>query len=407
MALTETSVKGAIRRAIKTGAGGKKYDERGLYLLLRPQGDRCGAWWRFKYRFQGKERGLSLGVYPDVKLKEARDKRDEARTLLAGGIDPSHQRKIEKQSNALTFQAVAEEWLQLQSHSLAELTLAKARWLFGSHIFPEIGSEPIGAISAPLLLSALRKIEAKGANETAQRAKQKCSQVFRYAIATGRADRDPTQDLRGALAPVVTQNHAAITEPVRVGELLRAIDGYVGQSVTHAALRIAPLVFVRPGELRAAEWAEFDLEAGQWRIPGSRMKMGEQHIVPLSTQAVAILRDLQALTGRGKYVFPSLRTMARPMSENTLNAALRRLGYSGDDMTAHGFRSTASTLLNEQGWHPDLIELQLAHAERNKVRGAYNKAQRIEERRRMMQAWADYLDGLRSGVIVVPFKRAV
>lgn len=405
MPLTEATIKGAIRSAIQTATGGKKYDERGLYLLLEPRGTRCGAWWRFKYRFQGKERGLSLGVYPDVKLKQAREKRDDARALLADGVDPSRQRRVQKQSHALTFKLVAEEWLQLQSQSLAQLTLAKARWLFDSHIFPEIGSEPISRITAPLLLAALRKIEAKGAHETAQRAKQKCSQVFRYAIATGRADRDPTQDLRGALAPVVTQNHAAITEPSRVGELLRAIDGYVGQPVTHAALRLAPLVFVRPGELRAAEWAEFDLETAEWRIPGSRMKMGEQLVVPLSTQAVAILRDLHALTGRGRYAFPSLRTTARPMSENTLNAALRRLGYTGDDMTAHGFRTTASTLLNEQGWHPDLIELQLAHAERNKVRAAYNKAQRLDERRKMMQAWADYLDGLRASVNVVLFRR--
>lgn len=230
--------------------------------------------------------------------------------------------------------------------------------------------------------------------------------MFRYAIATGRAERDVSADLKGALAPAVTRNFPAITEPARIGELLRAIEGYAGQRAVHAALRLAPYVFVRPGELRQAEWVEFDLEAADWRIPAERMKSREAHLVPLSSQAVTILRGLQPITSAGRYLFPSLRTSARPISNNTINAALRRLGYDKDQMTGHGFRSMASTCLNEQGWHPDLIELQLAHAERNQVRAAYNKAQRLGERRKMMQAWGDYLDALRAGARVVPFKRS-
>jgi integrase len=255
------------------------------------------------------------------------------------------------------------------------------------------------------LLSVLRKIEGRGTHETAHRAKQHCGRVFRFAVATSRAERDITADLRGALAPVSSRHRAALTEPARIGELLRAIETYQGQPITAYALKLAPLVFVRPGELRAAEWSEFDLEASEWRIPAARMKMREPHIVPLSSQAVLILRDLQPLSGAGRYVFPSLRTPSRPMSNNTVNAALRRLGYSKDEMTGHGFRALASTCLNEQGWHPDLIELQLAHAERNKVRAAYNRAQRLSERRKMMQAWSDYLDRLRTGAEVVPIKR--
>jgi integrase len=272
--------------------------------------------------------------------------------------------------------------------------------------YPYIGSRPIAKLGAIDVLKVLKRIEGRGTHETAHRTRQRCSQVFRYAVQTERAAHDVTADLRGALAPVVSEHHAAITEPSRIGELLRAIDGYTGHSVT--ALKLAPLFFVRPGELRHAEWTEFELDGNepQWRIPADKMKMGEQHLVPLSKQAVALLRELQPLTGRGPYLFPSLRSRARPMSNNTVNAALRRLGYTSEEMTGHGFRSLASTCLNEQGYHPDLIELQLAHAERNKVRAAYNKAQRLPERRKMMQAWADYLDGLRASANVVPFRRA-
>lgn len=251
-------------------------------------------------------------------------------------------------------------------------------------------------------------MEARGIHDTAHRTRSACSRIFRFAVATGRAERDVTVDLRGALAPVQRRHRAAIIDPTQIGELLRAIDGYTGQATTHAALTLAPLVFVRPGELRAAEWKEFSLDASEpeWRIPGERMKMGEPHIVPLSRQAVEVIRSIQPVTGGGRYLFPSLNTPLRPISENTINAALRRLGYSSDDMTGHAFRSMASTCLNEQGWHPDLIELQLAHAERNKIRAAYNRASRLAERRKMMQAWADYLGGLRVGNNVVGIKRS-
>jgi integrase len=261
-------------------------------------------------------------------------------------------------------------------------------------LFPSLGDRPIAEIKAPDLLAALRKIEARGKYETTHRAKQRCGQVFRYAIATGRAEHDISADLRGALAPVVTKNRAAVTHPARVAELLRAIDGYHGSPTTVYALKLASRTFVRPGELRCAEWSEIDLNNAEWRIPAARMKMGDLHIVPLARQVIEYLRELHAITGRGKFLFPSLQTKLRPISENTVNVALRRLGYSRDEMTGHGFRAMASTLLNEKGWHPDLIELQLAHAERNRVRAAYNRAQRLIERRTMMQAWADYLDAL-------------
>jgi integrase len=395
-----------IRAAKPTDKPYKLSDRDGLHLLVTPKGKRL---WRFRYRRPGvapaREEGrrqgrpenlLSLGSYPEMSLVEAREAAIDKRRLVAAGHDPAAEKKAELAQRVNTFQAVADEWLGKQT--LAEVTRAKALWLFGL-VLPDIGSRPIAEIKPPDVLQTLRKIEAKGHHETAHRAKQRISQVFRYAIATGRAENDPTWALRGALkAPDVT-NHAALTDPGDVGKLLRDIDGYVGQPVTAAALKLAPLTFVRPGELRAAEWVELTLDGAEptWRIPGPRMKMKEQHIVPLSTQAVAILRELQPLTGRGKYVFPSLLSSERPMSNNTVNTALRRLGYTGDEMTGHGFRSTASTLLNEQGFHPDLIELQLAHAERNKVRAAYNKAQRLPERRKMMQAWADYLDGLKAG----------
>jgi integrase len=398
--LTETKIKAAKPR----GKPYKLFDGGGLFLLITPEG---GRWWRLKYRVNGKERGLSLGVYPTVGLKLAREQREEAKALLAAGRDPSEQRQAAKVEQAVTFEAVTREWLALQGHKLAPVTLDKARWMLGL-VLPRLGDKPIGTIAPPDLLVELRKIEANGTHETAMRTRQRVGQIYRYAIATGRAERDITADLRGALAPAVTVNRAALTDPAKVAGLLRAIEGYVGQPATHAALKLAPLLFVRPSELRAAEWTEFDLAADGplWRIPAARMKMKEPHLVPLSAQAVQILTALQPLTGSGRYLFPSLRTADRPMSDNTLNAALRRMGYSGEEMTAHGFRAMASTLLNEQGFPPDVIELQLAHAERNKVRAAYNRAQRLPERRRMMEAWARYLDGLRSGGNVVPIRRS-
>jgi len=390
MALTEV----AVRSAKATEKDSKLFDGRGLYLLVCVNGSKL---WRLKYRFAGREKLLSLGAYPDVGLKQARENCEAARKLVASGIDPSSQRKLEKAALNNTFEAVAREWLALQEKTLTESTLSRERSRLERFIFPQLGNRPIAQITPPELLNALRRIELRGTNESAHRTRSICSRVLRFAVATGRAERDCTADLRGALPPVTGGHFAAITEPTKVGELLRAIDGYVGQPSTAYALRLAPYVFVRPGELRQATWSEFDLNVGEWRIPGERMKAGEPHLVPLSRQALDILRALHPITGHGHFLFPSLRSAARPISDNTINAALRRLGYSGEEMTGHGFRSMASTALNEQGWHPDVIELQLAHAERNKIRGAYNRAQRLAERRRMMQAWADYLDGLRAG----------
>ncbi len=316
MPLTDTSIKAAIKEANDSKTETKKFDEGGLYLLLKLRGGKCRTWWRLKYRFGGKERGLSLGVYPTVTLKRAREKRDEAKALLADGVDPSEQRKANKLSQALTFQLIAEEWLQLQSKKLSKATMTKSRWLLDDFLAPAIGSRPIAQLGASDILPALRKIEARGTHETAHRAKQLAGRIFRYAVATGRTDRDPTADLRGALAPVVTESHAAITDPTQIGQLLRAIDGYQGQPATGAALKLAPIFFVRPGELRGAEWSEFDLTVSKtWRIPGPRMKMGEPHLVPLPTQAITVLQSLQAITGEGRFLFPSIRTPQRPMSE--------------------------------------------------------------------------------------------
>jgi integrase len=391
--------------AIKAAKPGKHFDGGGLYLQVAPS----GSYWRMKFRYGGKEKLLSFGVYPEVSLGEARKRRDEERALLRAGRDPAAEKQAAKLrakiSTANTFGAIAEEWLDKQRVKLAEVTATKAVWLLG--MASSLNKRPIAEIEAPDVLAVLRTIEAAGHHETARRVKQRIGQVFRYAIATGRATRDPTPDLRGALTPVVSTPRAAITDPNAVANLLRAIDGYTGQPATHAALRLAPLVFARPGNLRAMEWTELDLDAAEWRIPAGKMKMREAHVVPLSSQAVAILRELQPLTGSGRYVFPSLRTRQRPMSENTVNAALRRLGYDKDTMTGHGFRAMASTRLNEMGWSPDVIERQLAHAERNTVRAVYNRAQYMAERRKMMQVWADYLDNLRIGGNVIPIKRGV
>lgn len=399
--LTETVIKAA--RA--TDKPRKLFDERGLFLLVNPNGSRL---WRLKYRLGGKEKLFAIGAYPDIGLKRARERRDDARKLIAEGIDPSAKKKAERQASADTFAAIAAEWLNLQRKTLKPKTITKAQWLLDDWLNKYLGSRPIHTITAPEILAACRRPESQGKHETAHRVRALAGRIMRYAVATGRADRDPSRDLQGALAPVITTNHAAITDPKKIGELLRAIDGYQGQPSTAYALKLAPLTFVRPGELRAAQWGEFELDAAepQWRIPAERMKMGEQHIVPLSLQAITLLRELQTLTGDSEYLFPSLRTTKRPISDNTINAALRRLGYSHDEMTGHGFRSMASTCLNEQGWHPDLIELQLAHAERDKVRAAYNRAERLTERRKMMQAWANYLDGLRMGAKVVPIRTA-
>ncbi|MEW6489347.1 MAG: integrase arm-type DNA-binding domain-containing protein [Thermodesulfobacteriota bacterium] len=402
MPLTDT----AIRNAKPATKPRKLSDERGLYLEVAPSG---GKWWRLKYRFGGKEKRLSLGVYPDVGLKDARDRRDDARKLLANGIDPGAVRKAEKAAGTVraanSFEVVAREWYAKFSPGWVPSHGGRILRRLEKDVFPWIGARPVAEVAAPELLRVVRRIESRGALETAHRALQNCGQVFRYAVATGRADRDPSGDLRGALPPVKERHHPSITDPKEIGALLRAIDDYTGDFVTKCALGLAPLVFVRPGELRRGEWSEVNMEAAEWRIPAERMKSRAPHLVPLSRQALDVLRELHPLTGAGRYLFPGARSSSRPMSENTVNAALRRLGYAKDEMTGHGFRSMASTLLNEQGWHRDAIERQLAHGERDSVRAAYNYAEHLAERRRMMQAWADFLDGLRKGGDVIPFRR--
>ncbi len=398
-----------VRKAQPGARPYKLADERGLYLLVKPTGSKL---WRFDYRHQAKRKTLSIGVYPDVSLADARTSLDEARKLLAAGIDPMAERKAERESiekdTQNTFAAIACEWLEKMKPQWAAITYDHAQQRLVHDLFPFVGHKPIDKITAPELLEALRAIVDRGRLHTAGRARADASRVFRYAIATGRAERDPSADLRGALPTGKTKHRSTIVEPAAVGELLRAIDGYLGEPMVRAALKLAPLVFLRPGELAAAEWSEFDLEAAEWRIPGERMKMKGRHIVPLSTQAVAILRDLHPLTGHQAYVFPHARNRGQHMSRETVRAALVRMGYgpnSETPMTAHGFRGMASTLLHEQGWHSDMIERQLAHAERNKIKAAYNHAEHLPERRRMMQAWADYLDSLKNGAEVIPIRR--
>jgi integrase len=403
----------AIRSAKPKDKTFKLFDSGGLYLEISTAG---GKYWRWKYRFAGKEKRLAFGVYPEVGLKAARKKRDDARYQLGKGIDPAQARKAEKISlaGAESFEAIAREWHAKFSPGWVASHGDRILRRLEIDIFPWLGKRSIAEIKAPELLAVLRRIESRGAQETAHRAMQNCGQVFRYAVATGRAERNPTGDLRGALPPPKEKHHASIIEPKRVAELLRAIDSYRGFFATRCALQLAPLVFVRPGELRKAQWPEIDFDKGEWRIPAERMKMREQHIVPLSHQAVELLRDLEPLTNRAIpsrpnapcYVFPSARTRERPMSENAILAALRRMGYTKDEMTGHGFRSMASTLLHEQGWNHQVIERQLAHAERNAVSAAYNFAEHLPERGKMMQAWADYLDSLKAGAEVIPlFKR--
>ncbi len=389
----------AGQRPIKLSDGG------GLYLLVTATGSKL---WRLAYRFGSKQRTLALGIYPTVTLKQARDRRDAAKGLLANNIDPSIQRRIDKYlADGNTFRSLAGELLdKLGREGLAQITLVKKRWLL-NFAYPLIGDRPIDKITAPELLSVLRQIESRGRYETARRLRSTCGMVFRYAIATGRAERDISVDLRGALTTPKVVHRAAIVDPPGIGALLRAIDEYDGLPITKFALKLAPLVFVRPGELRRAEWAEVDLEGAEWRIPASKMKMRRPHRVPLSRQAVVIIRDLQLISGGGRWLFPSVRSVTRPISENTLNAALRRLGYGSDQMTTHGFRAMASTRLNETGrWNPDAIERQLAHQEMSDVRRAYiHAAEFWAERVRLMQSWADYLDKLRQFGEVVTLER--
>lgn len=398
----------AIKNAKSKENPYKLTDGKGLYLLVKE----TGKYFRFDYRHQGKRKTLALGVYPDVSLAKARERLSVARKLLAEGIDPGEQRKMDKEAVAClnSFEAVTREWFLKNKHTWTDNHAKDIISRLEANVFPWIGNKPIAEVNAPVLLSVLRRIEARGAIETAHRIKQMCGQVFRYAVATGRADRDPSADLRGALPPPPSRSMATITEPGEVAALLRAIRDYKGEFITRCALRLASLTFVRPGELRRAEWADIDLDRAEWKIPPEKRKLKKAlkanplnyHIVPLSKQALAVLRELEPLTGKGRYVFPSLRTGERPMSENTVNAALRRMGYAKEDMTGHGFRAMASTLLHEQGWPSDVIERQLAHKERNSVKAAYNYAQHLPDRRKMMQAWADYLEALERGAEIIP-----
>ena len=384
------------------------FDGGGLFLLITPSG---GKLWRFKYRYDGKEKLLALGPYPEISLAEARQRREEARKQLVHGVDPGAVRKAQKVTGKIqaenSLEVVAREWHERQSPTWAVSHAIKIIRSLEQNVFPWLGSRPINEIKAPELLTILRRIESRGALDTAHRMRFVCGQVFRYAIATGRAERDPAADLRGALSPVKGRHLAAVTDPVKVGELLRAIEGYKGSFVTVCALRLAPLVFVRPGELRQAEWAEMDLDLAEWNIPAERMKMKQSHLVPLSKQAIDILRALQPLTGAEKFVFPSARSFSRPMSNNAVLAALRRMGYEKDEMTGHGFRAMARTILDEVlQVRPDFIEHQLAHAVRDPNGRAYNRTAHLVERRKMMQQWADYLDRLKAGATVIPFKMA-
>jgi integrase len=405
MALTDVAIRNAKPRAKPYKMG----DAFGLFMLIQPSG---GKLWRFKYRFDGREKKLAIGTYPVISLAEARRRRDQARELLAAGKDPSRERQREKLRTQVqagnTFAAIAEEYCDKRKRdgqkAWAASTAARSEYLISLLKVP-LGRMPITDIEPADVLAAVRKIERKGQLESARRTLQLAGAVFRYAVATARLASDPTRDLRGALtAPTVT-HYGAIIDPARVGELLRAIDGYEGQPITKLAMQLAPHVFVRPGELRHAEWNEIDLGGALWTIPAAKTKMRKDHLVPLSRQSIATLEDLRTLTGPDGYVFPSIRSRKRPMSDNTINAGLRRLGYSTDEMTAHGFRAMASTLLNESGeWHPDAIERALAHGDSDRIRAAYHRGAHWKERVAMAQWWSDHLDQLRKGAEVVPIK---
>jgi integrase len=393
MALTAT----AVKQAKSTEKQYKLFDGRGLFLLVHPNRSK---YWRFKYRYAGKEKLLSLGVYPDVSLADARERHQQARETVAKGIDPGEVLKVEKLTRHLaaadTFEALAREWFNVKMCTRSESHQKRTMSALEKDLFPALGSRPVSSITAPELLAALRRIEARGAIETAHRAKQTAGQIFRYGVATGRAERDPSADLKGALKNPKKKHLAAITDPAEVGRLMLSIDGFRGTPAVRAALRLSPLLFQRPGEIRHMEWAEIDWEARRWEIPAEKMKMRQPHIVPLSQQAIEILRELHTLTGRGKYVFPSARGASRCLSENGVRTALRTMGYDNDTMTPHGFRAMARTLLDEVlDYRVDWIEHQLAHAVKDPNGRAYNRTAHLEGRAKMMQAWADYLDRLK------------
>ncbi len=391
MALTNTAVSNAKPRE-------KQYrltDAQGMYLLVTPAG---AKYWRLDYILNGKRKTFAIGKYPTINLKTARKKRDHAKSLVADGIDPVQYRKASKKHRnrevTNSFETISTEWFVLQNKTWTHGHARTVKGRLERDITPWLGSRPMEEITAPDILTVLRRIEARGAGETAHRCKTIISQVFRYAIATGAADRDPAADLRGALAPTRSKRMAAITDPVKTGELMRAIKGYQGDIITRCALLLSALTFCRPGEIRHAEWDEIHLKKKEWQIPAGKMKSRRDHTVPLSDQAVQVLQDIQPLTSEGKYVFPSLRTGDRPMSNNTVLAALRRMGFTKEEMTPHGFRSMASTLLHENNFQPEIIELQLAHARKDQVAAVYDRSRRLPERKEMMQWWGDYLDRL-------------
>lgn len=398
MKLTDTFAK----RKQGNGKVQKHSDGGGLFLYITPEGKKS---WRLAYRFMGKQKLLVIGPYPAISLKEARERRENAKKLLVDNIDPSTAKQEAKAVAASaaknSFEALAREWVEKYSGDWTASYKQHVLHRLEDMVFPSIGKRPVKSITAPELLAVLRKIEGRGAVTVAHLAMRECGRVFRYAIATGRAERDVAADLRGAITPMRTTKHfASVTDSKTVGTLLNDLEKHKGSFEVLCALRLAPLVFVRAKELAGAEWSHFDLEAAEWRIPAEIMKMRQMHIVPLSRQAVAILRELHALTGHGRYLFPSGRHRSKanphaPMKSITFVAALRRLGYSKDEMTFHGFRSMASTILHERGYNRDWIERQLAHAERNGVRASYNHAEYLPERRKMMQDWADYLTGLK------------
>lgn len=394
MALTDLKVK----KTKATSKPQKLTDSDGMYLLVHPNG---AKYWRLDYRFLGKRKTLAIGVYPDISLSDARERRNEARKLLANGQDPSAAKKARKAATiALTensFELIAREWHNKHASIWAASHSDKIIRRLERDIFPWLGKKPIACITSNDLRETLQRIEQRGALETAHRAKHNCGQIFRYAIATGRAEYNPAPHLHGALPPAKSTHLAAIMEPKAIGGLLRAIDDYQGTLVTKCALKLAPLVFVRPGELRAAQWSEIDLEKAEWNIPAERMKMRQPLLIPLAIQAVTILRDLHPLTSTGKYVFPSARSTNRPMSDNAILGALRRMGFAKEEMTGHGFRAMARTVLDEVlGVRPDFIEHQLGHAVRDPNGRAYNRTAHLPERRKMMQQWADYLDELKT-----------
>lgn len=425
--LTDKGIQAKIKKATE-GAQAPLNDGEGLTLIVRPN----AGWWRFRYSFDGRENRLSLGTYPTVTLAEARERRDEARKLIAAGTDPSRHRKAAKAERRAqrvveqavargeplpgSFEAVAREWWKhVHVAKVSEGHAERTKTRFEQDVFPWLGARPIGGIEAPELLQCLRRIEARGAIETAHRVKDACSQVFRYGIATGDCARNPAADLRDALKPVPTRNHAAIIEPKQFGELLRGMSEYIGHPLTRAALQLSALLMLRPGELRQMEWGWIDFDEAMVTIPASLMKRqkdgkanGAPHIVPLAPQAVAILRnELFPLSGTGRYVFPSLLTADRPMSENTVNVAIRRMGYDKETMTAHGFRAAARTMAAERlGIAPEVIEAQLAHAVPDALGRAYNRTQYLDQRRELMAKWADYLDRLREGAQVIPITRS-